>query len=277
MRRGPFLILAGFAAVTALGTSMSASPVSRRHVESDVRAANAVIDALDRCVQDRFIRIDKGFGLSRVAIAMHNIHLFIPVNDAERGVVRELDAMRARVVMYLASWQRPRTGPGSDAIPPLIQGPVLVNPAPHVVRMTPYGAPFEVDVNPRLLRELPNETALTAQASASLMAFADASSREFEVGGWRFVARPVRASAETCLACHNRQPSTIAASRTSDTAAKVFRLGDPLGAVLYGYQTFDADPVVANLAGWDHARHQYRRTSSPQDPLRPMSELLNAH
>jgi hypothetical protein len=139
--------------------------------------------------------------------------------------------------MYLASWQRPRTGPGSDAIPPLIQGPVLVNPAPHVVRMTPYGAPFEVDVNPRLLQDLPNEAALAAQASASLTAFAETNSREFEVGGWRFVARPVRASAVTCLACHNRQPAIVAASRTSDTVDKVFRLGDALGAVLYGYHT----------------------------------------
>ena len=213
----------GFVAgvAVALGT-MTAGMASSRTGESGDRAVRAAVDALDRCVQDRFIRTDKGFGMSRIATAMHNISRFIPVDESERNVAREFEAMDVRVVMYLASRQKPRTSPlGFPAIPSLIQGPILVNPAR-----------FEAHADPRVPTTLPNEADLKAQASASFTAFAESDSREFDLGRWRFVARPVRASAETCLRCHN----------PGSSVEEPFRLGDPIGAVLYGYQTATQRP-----------------------------------
>jgi hypothetical protein len=67
---------------------------------------------------------------------------------------------------------------------------------------------------------------------------AGSESREFDIAGWSFVARPVGASASACLACHNNRHANGAAGPSVDgTTEEPFRLGDPLGAVLYGYQS----------------------------------------
>lgn len=214
MSTARFVVCAAVALVT-----MSTAAASSRNGESRDRAVSAAVDALDRCVQDRFIRTDKGFGMSRIATAVHNVTRFIPADDSERNAVRELETRSVRLVMYLASRQKPRTNPlGLSTIPELLQGPILVNPAPVAVRTTNTITPLE---------DLPDEADLTVEAAASFAAFAESDSREFDLGRWQFVARPVRASAATCLGCHNPKSNV----------PTPFRPGDAIGAMLYGYQT----------------------------------------
>jgi hypothetical protein len=222
--------------VVAFSTNPGAT---RPDGEEHSRAAAAkAIDALDQCVQDRFVRIDKGFGLSRISMAMHNTRHFVPTNDVESGAVGDLEALGLRVVMYVASPQRPRFGPhGGVANPPLIQGPVFVSPTPQVVTRNAGGAPIEVRADPQVLNDLPNDADVGAQGRLLLSAPAAAESRQFAIGRWSFVARPVRATASACLNCHNYRPESVAAGRSVDGSVdEPFRLGDPLGAVLYGYQ-----------------------------------------
>src|SRR5262245_27657457 len=63
--------------VAAFSTNPGATPRREEHSRA------AAIDALDRCVQERFVRIDKGFGISRISQAMHNTRQFVPTNDVE--------------------------------------------------------------------------------------------------------------------------------------------------------------------------------------------------
>jgi hypothetical protein len=222
-------------AVVAFSTNPGAT-APRREEHSRAAAAKA-IDALDRCVQDRFVRIDKGFGMSRVSLAMHNTRVFVPVNESESRVVRDFETLGMRVILYVVSRQQPRFGPfGASGIPPLVQGPVLVSPTPQVVTRSPAGAPLEVRTDRQFLHGLPDAADLRAQGVQALNEPGVSDSRAFEIGEWSFVARPVRASAPACLSCHNSRGANGDARSSADEARDAFRLGDPLGAVLYGYQ-----------------------------------------
>jgi len=221
--------------VAAFSTSPGAT-TPRREEHSRAAAAKA-IDALDRCVQERFVRIDKGFGISRISTAMHNTRQFVPTNDAESRAVGDFDALGLRVVMYVASRQRPRFGPFPAAIPPVIQGPVFVSPTPHVLTRSPAGAPMEVRADSQVLNDLPNDADVRAQGLLLLSAPAASESWQFAIGRWSFVARPVRARESACLNCHNYRPAGAASPSVGESADESFRLGDPIGAVLYGDQS----------------------------------------
>jgi len=220
--------------VAAFSTNPGATP--RRGEHSRAAAAKA-IDALDRCVQERFVRIEKGFGISRISTAMHNTRQFVPTNDVENRAVGDFEALGLRVVMYVASRQLPRFGPLGDAIPPAIQGPVFVSPIPHVLTRNPSGAPMEVRADSQLLNDLPNDADVRTQGLLFLRAPAAAESWQFAIGRWSFVARPVRASESACLNCHNYRPAGTASPSVGDSTDGPFRMGDPIGAVLYGYQS----------------------------------------
>src|SRR5262245_13620675 len=225
------------ASVVAAFSTNPGATTPRREEHSRAAAAKA-IDALDRCVQERFVRIDKGFGLSRISEAMHNTRQFVPTNDVESHAVGDFEALGLRVVTYVASRQLPRFGPlGGRAIPPVIQGPVFVSLTPHVLTRNLGGAPREVRADPQVMNDLPNDADVRAQGLLVLNAPAAAESSQFAIGRWSFVARPVRASASACLHCHNYRPANAAGSSVGESVEGPFRMGDPIGAVLYGYQS----------------------------------------
>ena len=68
-----------------------------------------------------------------------------------------------------------------------------------------------------------------------MIIFEQTSSYDFTAGGWTFVARPVRASEASCLQCHEADGTT----RTFPSRDHVptLRVGDALGALLYGYKS----------------------------------------
>ena len=237
MQRVSHLIHAAVIGSVVVAFSTNPGATAPRREEHSGAAAAKAIDALDRCVQERFIRIDESFGLSRISMAMHNTRHFVPTNDVESRAVGDFEALGLRVVMYVASRQRPRFVPtGGAAIPPVIQGPVFVSPTPQVLMRNTGGVPIEVRADPQLLNDLPNDAEVRAQGLL-LREPAGAESWQFAIGRWSFVARPVRASASACLNCHNYRHESVAAGRSVDgSEEEPFRLGDPLGAVLYGYQ-----------------------------------------
>src|SRR5262245_10953219 len=168
---------------------------------------------------------------------MHNTRPYVPVNESESRFVQYFESLGMRVILYVVSRQRPRVGPfGPSAIPPLVQGPVFVRPTPPVVTRTLAGAPFEVRTDPQFSNALPDAADLGVPGAQAFSESHVSESRAFEIGEWRFVARPVRASTSACLNCHNR-PAVAAAPSVDGSADEPFRLGDPIGAVLYGYRS----------------------------------------
>src|SRR5262245_19802231 len=64
--------------------------------------SETVIDALDKCMQERFSKFDMGFGLGRVAQPMPAIDRFVAETQSEREAISELEKGGWQVAFYLA-------------------------------------------------------------------------------------------------------------------------------------------------------------------------------
>jgi hypothetical protein len=162
-----------------------------------------LIGSLDACVQERFRNVDNLFGFRCIVRPGETAHRFRPENMRELEDVRELQRANLQVVLYLAARQVLRSIPDPLLASHVIKGPALVTPDQLQVSDAP--APLQLWDESRL----------------ALQSFDRGESHRFTVGGWTFVARPVRASDQSCLNCHR---------------ADALRLGDPIGAALYGFK-----------------------------------------
>jgi hypothetical protein len=218
------------AATLAVLVSLSAGP--RTGYTQDVRAARAsdiaaLLRAFDNCIQDRFADLQFGrFGTARVLAA--SPHRFFAENVREESIVGYLERARLVVVMYVGGRrlldesgyditpQRGAFAPGNLFVPARrgvrLSGPAVVTPLSYV-------APPP---------DAPRAPALQPEATRALRALDGTDATTFSMDGWDFVARPVRASTEACLACHTRT--------TPGQVGNQLRMGDPLGLVLYGYK-----------------------------------------
>jgi hypothetical protein len=192
-----------------------------------VRAANErdparLIAALNGCIQQRFREVNERFGISRVIRIGDTPHTFRPEEVAELEAVTALEQANLRVVLYLTGRRvqapKPDTSRWSAADAwRLIKGPV---------RITSEGR-ATADVQP------PPSLELWDDSRRALQAFATSDLYEFDRGGWRFIAKPVRAREAACLKCHDQSQELLTRGGVRSEAPK---LGDPLGVVLYGYQ-----------------------------------------
>lgn len=185
--------------------------------QSTASRERALIDAFDACVQQRFTDVDEGFGFRRIVKPGDTPHRFQPENAREEGAVRDLEGAGLRVVLYLtgravltADGRAAGTRPGS----PLIKGPVEVTSTQR------QGAP-SLD--------------LGEESRRAMIVFERASSYDFTAGDWTFVAHPVRASEASCLRCHDADGSAHTIPSRDRVAS--LRVGDALGALLYGYRS----------------------------------------
>jgi hypothetical protein len=235
--------------VVALVGSMSAA-LSAGRDEDDARGVMAAVDELDHCIQQRFAKTGQVFGFGRMVSlsnTVHGSHLFVAESESEAAMVHRFDAAGAQVVMYLAGHDLPRRGPQGGRVSPRppVQGPVFVHPMPSRLVIAADGSAVKSEPlsvfntlkdgrDERMFRNVPGAAQLKARAVESLGAMWQQDSHAFEVGDWKFIARPIRATAQSCLNCHNWRPQAEGANPTSnEEALEQFRLGDPLGAVLY--------------------------------------------
>lgn len=212
------LATAGLLSAICVG-STGPSIAARDPAQDRGARARAVIVAFDESLQRRFADVDEGFGFRRIVKSGETPHRFKPENAREESAVRDLEREGLRVVLYLtgrralaADGRASGTGRGA----PLVKGPVEVTTAQR------QGGPGP---DPSLdLRD---------ESRRAMLAFEQASLYEFTAGDWTFVARPVRASDASCLRCHEADGRT----RTIPARDRVpsLRVGDALGAVLYGY------------------------------------------
>jgi hypothetical protein len=229
MRTTLRVMLAAAALTVAAGTTAWVSqPVSGgQRTKTDARASEArVISALDDCLQDRFKDVDEKFGMAR--IARGKAHRFQPENIREVEALRGLERAKLRVVFYLAGRRvlGAMPGPGSWREEDgwgIIKGPVDITPV-----SARRSSLFEDNAPPR-----PRD--LWEDSRRAMMAFASAESHEFTNAGWKFIARPVRASSESCLECHGAPKSFVRPS-LGIAADRSLKIGDSIGAAIYGYR-----------------------------------------
>lgn len=186
------------------------------------------LDALDREVQKRFHDVI-GFGMARIATERR----FAPETQEERAAVRELERGGYEVGLYLAgrailddASEQPRqakTKFGYGMTGQAFSGPIFVGPG---------------------VKRLPAAAALWDETRHALESFgAGAEQHEFTWSRWQVLARPVRASAESCLRCHNTDYRLVngvteAGVRFSKIEPKgnALKVGDPLGVLIYAYR-----------------------------------------
>jgi hypothetical protein len=184
---------------------------------------SALVEALHRCVLERFRRADMVFGGARIDTPYGGMHRFQPQNARELEAASALERAGLQVVIYLSGrallhHDAASGRPSRRAF----QGPYLVSLVDR------FGADH-----------LPRATDLMAEARAAFTTFQKDEARDFESGTWQFAARPIRAHDQSCLRCHNRHvrggsPDRLQLLAPAPDAG--LGLGDTLGVVLYGYR-----------------------------------------
>jgi len=164
------------------------------------------IARLDSVIQQRFLMTGP-FGISRVAlVSTHGIRPFIPATPAERDVVTLLKSERYDVGFFLLG----RLAlPSSQAVFPFAR-----------LRSEVQGPAFITVERPA---ELPTPESLLEVGSAALKSFAAGEGYDVRSGDWTVAMRPLRASTERCIACHNSMGEKV-------------KLGDALGVAMYVYR-----------------------------------------
>lgn len=161
------------------------------------------LNQLNDCIQRRFLARTT-FGMNRILPnQFHGVRQFRPENAAEQAVVNQLDQDGYQVALYLA---------GRNVLSPPSPNSLL---QPH--RYAVQGPAFITRLNPE---ELPRPETLLEESRA---AFAKDQGYEIQKSGWTVALRPLRASNEACVQCHNASAANV-------------KLNDALGVALYVYK-----------------------------------------
>jgi hypothetical protein len=227
------LLLLTLSVVSALAYAGAPAPraVSRSQSGADAREREPhPLDALDRAVQKRFHNVI-GFGMARIASERR----FEPETEEEKEAVRALKREGYTVGLYLAG-----------------RGVLAETPVEKRVASNRFGGwPGRAIAGPIFVsssapKNLPGAVPLWDETRRALESFASGGERhEFTAGVWRVEARPVRASAESCIECHRRHagfeikpvPAAGGAHAPAEPPKEAeLKVGDPLGVLLYAYR-----------------------------------------
>jgi hypothetical protein len=232
-QRRSVCLLFVFSVLFSLGSLGQTQDLTRRPAASQSQKTNdldlCLLVELDRFVQARFKEIDRGFGYRRVVTLNDTPHRFKPENAKEADVVSDLEQARLRVALYLAGrgviGARPEAAQWERYVKKPIQGPAFVTAAGQSSN------------------DLPAPAELWEHSQKAMEVFTDSDEYNFDVGKWKFTARPVRAAEQSCLECHARyaaSPLLLLSSEGQAAASglkpKPLRVGDPLGVILYAYE-----------------------------------------
>ncbi len=222
MQRSRILRAALLAALTAFTllpgrlSSAREAAVPQEHDDSD----DSLIASLDSRIQERFKDVDESFGFRRIVTPGMNPHRFTPENARELKIVKDLERSRLEIALYLAG--RSVLGPKPDEAAwrkkdsrLLIKGPALVS------------------ANDSRRGDLPAPSELWEQSRRAMEVLQKSSAYDFALGGWKFSARPVRASDQSCLKCHSSDRASTILLTPGEGVKSSVKIGDLLGIVLY--------------------------------------------
>jgi len=187
------------------------------------------LEALDREIQKRFHDVI-GFGMARIATERR----FEPETKAEREAVSGLGRAGYKVALYLA---------GRGVLEPM---PVRLRRAQTKFGSGMTGEPFSgpIFLSSPTITTVPSAASLWTETQNAMRAFERGSNRYgFVADKWQVEARPVRASAESCLRCHKTDYKYIFSVNDRgepfynvEPKGNTLKVGDTLGVLLYLYK-----------------------------------------
>ncbi len=197
----------------------------------------AELAALDKVVQERFAVIpDSDFGVGRIG-KRHDV--FVPQTAKEKAVVAALKKRGLEVVFYVAGRNYLLGRQVLYAGPQFLQGPVFITGKPlFKTKQTPYSYFSPIwNVDAQLPPDLPDggnvlNSPLYVPARKALDSFKANEGANFSIAKWKVAARPVVASQQACVDCHNSRISGGKWERYKNS----FQLGDTLGVAMYAYR-----------------------------------------
>jgi hypothetical protein len=165
------------------------------------------LNQLNDCIQRRFLARTT-FGMNRiVSNQYHGVGQFVPENAAEYAIVGQLYQDGYQVALYLAGRN------------------VLSAPTPNsLLQPYRYAVQGPAFITPLKLEELPRPETLLEASRAALGAFdKNKTYGAIQNSDWTVALRPLRASNEACVQCHNAAGAHV-------------KMNDVLGVAMYVYK-----------------------------------------
>ncbi|HZS06277.1 MAG TPA: hypothetical protein VFD58_15655 [Blastocatellia bacterium] len=200
----------------------SASSAQQKPVTGNPEHDSSPVDALDQCVQKRFGTMER-FGIRRVITFPYHLQHFTPENEQEKNVIAELEKDGWTVSFYLA---------GRSVLGAKPDKSLWEKPNNNFYTRKPINNPILLTKDAKI-DDLPKPLELWEQTQKAMAAFSRAGEYDFSVGKWQIAARPVRASQQACLNCHDQRHEMV--DGKVKAISQGLKIGDPLGVVLYAY------------------------------------------
>jgi hypothetical protein len=173
---------------------------------------------LNDCIQRRFLDA-RSFGMGRVLPYRHRgVYQFAPENTVEKEIVSELTKKGYQVALFLVGRHVLDTPVGMNARFGL-QGPAYVANA--------------------IATPLPDNDSLLSEGRRAMESFIAKDDRyagyDVHHGDWTIAIRPLRATNDSCVACHRVGPGALVRNDARNDARQA-KLGDALGVAMYAYR-----------------------------------------
>jgi hypothetical protein len=228
------VILFGGISFLTLHTHAAGNLQTKSVVQNHDDDLDCAISEFNDRIQDRFKAVDRDFGYSR--IMRPYAHSFRPENAREIKDVEGFTDSGQTVFLYLTDLNvlgRIKSNSTADK-----SSDALVN---DYLMVNAIKGPALIAGDQKLDAKLPTIAQLWEPSGKALESFKHNESYDFTLNGWNISARPVRASQKSCLQCHMaRVPTTLVLTNMDGTVVKTktpeFKIGDPLGVVLYAYR-----------------------------------------
>ena len=195
--------------------------------KSNPKPEPATVDRFDKAIQQRFL-MEPSLGITRIApVFPPNPHLreFYPRDDEERNRVADFVKNNWKVDLYLF---------GRRAQPTVVDGKTQEEFTVNYRLNKPVSVTRDIKA-----KDLPKAEKLLDKVKVAFQEFQTPNSPnenhyEFSIGRWFYVARPVRASSESCLRCHT---DYVITSKVKGDKYKFRKrkVGDVNGVLVYGF------------------------------------------
>jgi hypothetical protein len=207
----------------------------KKEFPSITKCSEHPLEELDKIVQTRFLDTKDRFGMLRMVAPNSPKHFpyFTPENDQEAQIIDALAGQSYKVGFFLVGRKL------LLADEKLLNHEKKRNNPPTDISKSIFRRPLGVTIRRFAEKELPESSEILVEAREGFKRFDEKvfsdDAIQFTRGGWNYFIRPVLASEQKCVDCHNQRREDIEGLK-SWKKDRVLKLNDPLGILIYSYK-----------------------------------------